>query len=532
MHKILGIDLGASAVKAVAIEASFRSHQLRAYRSEPVAPAVEPPEGEAAKSWAERAQVALEALARDDWFRADTIICCLPAAQVATHLVTLPFGDAKRVEQTLPFEIEGIIPFDLDEVVFDAHVLARAPNKTDLLVAVARRPDIESTLAMLKAVGVDPAIVTFSALALANLHAENYLGPAAPGADGSATPLEAVVDVGAERTNILLMQDGQVRAARTVAVAGGEVTRALSRSLSVCVEAAESVKRNIVLGGEGDPGVMTAVERAVSMLVRDLRSTFASHQTRSHQKVERIHLCGGGARLGGLAGFIESALGVPVEMLALAPGRDFPEPEELLPGALALALALRGTGNSRSPRLNFRKGAFASTQTEGAWRDRVGALVAMAAVLLVLFGVSTFARLNALETREKRIDDALCDATKKILGNCETDFRVALGKLKGKGSPAASVPPVSAVDLASSISDVFPSGDDAILSDLDIVDTTVSLRGDAKSYEAVDRLVEGIQKNKCFSEIRKGNLTKSKTDRIEFKLDALYGCGIVKKAGS
>jgi general secretion pathway protein L len=224
-------------------------------------------------------------------------------------------------------------------------------------------------------------------------------------------------------------------------------------------------------------------------------------------------------------------------MLELTEGHPFPEPAELAPAALSLALALRGTGGTKAPKLNFRKGQYASAQAEGAWRDRLGALGVMAAVLLVLFSVSTFAKLHSLEVRETKLDDALCEATKKILGTCETDFRVALGRLKGKGSPAASIPQVSAVDLLNDVSNLFPPKDDAkpddvVLTDLDIVDTMVTMRGDAKSYESVDNLVASLQKDKCFSEIKKGNLQKGKNDRIEFKLDALYSCGAAKKAGS
>ena len=35
-----------------------------------------------------------------------------------------------------------------------------------------------------------------------------------------------------------------------------------------------------------------------------------------------------------------------------------------------------------------------------------------------------------------------------------------------------------------------------------------------------------------FQLIKKGNLRKDKNDRVEFNLDALYGCGVPKKAGT
>ena len=161
-------------------------------------------------------------------------------------------------------------------------------------------------------------------------------------------------------------------------------------------------------------------------------------------------------------------------------------------------------------------------------RGYVGALIAMAAVLVVLIGVSTWAHLRTLRQREAQVDDVICETTRRILGTCETDTRIALGKLKGKGSPAASIPESSALELLVNVTQSFPSGADTVLSDLDIVDRSVRMRGDARSYDAVDNLVAEIQKNKCFGDVKKGKLAKGKDDRIGFDLDATWTCGAAK----
>lgn len=526
MHRILGIDLSATGVKAVAIEASFRSHEVRGYRAVdlvPLAPGEE-------KTWAERIAVALKTFADDGWLQADTIVCCLPHAQVATHLVTLPVGDQRRFEQTLPFEIEGLIPFDLEEVVFDAHVVSRDKNRTEALVAVTRREDVKSVLDALAAVGVDPAIVTFSAVALANLYAEGVLVPAQAPVDGPV-PLEALVDVGAERTNLVLTEGGQVRFARTFSVGGGEVTRIVARALGVSAEEAEVAKRAVALSGEGDPATMAAVERASSTLLRELRSTFAAHTARTKKKVSLVHLTGGGSRLAGLPTYLESALGIPVQPLEPAMN-VFPEPAELPRGILALSLALRGLGSTKGPKVEFRKGDLAPARADGDLRGRLAVLGGMAAILAVLFAFGSWAKLSALSTREEALDDQLCQITKKILGKCETDYKVAVSRLKGSKSPAAVIPDQSAVEISSNLSRLFPPGDAAVLADIEINETSVRLRGDAKGFESVDEVVAGLQRDACFSDVKKGKLVKDKEGRIDFDIDAVYTCGRSRKSGT
>lgn len=624
MNRILGIDLGATAIKAVAIEGSFRTHQLRGYREELLGPAIvsaetapsiadaptplfpEPHDGsetaasqesptgsdqpsadsqggvvasagspDSPRTWEERALEALEALSQDGWLAADTVVCCLPSSQVASHIVTLPFHDARRIEQTLPFELEELIPFDIEDVIFDYQVLSKAPGKTVLLVMVARREAVTATLELLSKVGVDPNVVTFSAASLQHLVSAGYVPELAPkeedeeaeeaGSDQSEestsgenaretpdpkpapkkaslarfrkgrTPQElraqAIVDIGAERTNILIAENGALAFARTVSPAGSDVTRAVARALGdVSFDQAETYKKHMDLAG-GDPTPIAAAELALGGLIRELRATFAAFMAHSHRPVERVTLCGGGSQLEGLAPLLADSLGIPVERLEVLNPKPLPQSEALPSGALALALGLHGAGGSRQLRLNFRRGEFAFTRDMSALRLRTRAFIAMAATLVLLMGANAWAKAHVLAKREARLDTVLCETTQRILGNCETDYRVALGKLKGQGSPAASVPKVSAVDLVQLVTRLFPPDKDAVLDDLDVVDTTVRLRGDAADYDVVEDVVAELQKNRCFGEVRKGRMVK-KDSRIEFDIDAQYTCSQPPSAGA
>jgi general secretion pathway protein L len=526
VQRILGIDLGATAVKVVAIESSFRSHTVAAYRAEPIAPDDET----APRSYADRLKPALEALAQDEWFRADTIICSLPAAQVATHMITLPFTETKKIEATLPNEVEDLIPSNLDEVVFDWHILSRAPGKTEVLVSVTAKREVQAVLDALKTVNVDPSIVTFSAAALTHLFAENYIEQADATPEAPAT-CEAIIDIGAERTNIAIAEGGQFRFARTFSPGSLAVTRALARGLSLSVEQAEELKQSFGVALESDPTLVAVMDRAMSALLREIRATFASYSARSKRKVERVTLCGGGARLAGLDLLLGETLNVSVQPLKIREQVAFPEGAELDRGTLALSLGLRGVSSGRGPRLDFRKGELAFTKNAGETRSVYLSLAAMAAVLVVLLGASMWAKLHLLSTRESKLDEQLCEVTKKILGTCETDFRVAIGRLKGRGSPAASIPTYSAADVLIALGASFPPGNDSVLSDLDIVDGTVHMRGDAKGYEAVDELSSGLQAHRCLKDVKK-KTSKGKDGRVEFSADLTYDCTNTRKAGS
>src|SRR6185295_5448345 len=101
----------------------------------------------------------------------------------------------------------------------------------------------------------------------------------------------------------------------------------------------------------------------------------------------------------------------------------------LLAGALALGLALRA--QFPRGRVNFRKGEFAFTKDLSQLRGKVIRLGVAAAVLLVLGLVLGIARLSSLHRQAAAYDDAVCTATRRILGTCTTDYRQAIGQLSG-----------------------------------------------------------------------------------------------------
>ena len=155
MHRIVGLDVSGDKVRLVALESGFRGFSVLEARS------VALPEG---ATPGERLKAALAQLPRAE---DDIFAVALPGTQVASHLVTLPFTDNRRIEQVLPGEVEGAIPFDLEEVVWDHAVLSQANGRTEVLVGVVRKSVLQQALASLAEAGVDPRLVTFAPLALA-----------------------------------------------------------------------------------------------------------------------------------------------------------------------------------------------------------------------------------------------------------------------------------------------------------------------------------------------------------------------------
>src|SRR5690349_13798074 len=98
MHRNVGLDWAQDALRVATLQSGFRGFAIQEVRSAPL-----PAEG----TPAERLQNALLALdLQPPLGPDDSIAVALPGGMVATHLLTLPFTDVRRIEQVLPAEVE------------------------------------------------------------------------------------------------------------------------------------------------------------------------------------------------------------------------------------------------------------------------------------------------------------------------------------------------------------------------------------------------------------------------------------------
>ena len=480
MHRIVGLDWGQHGVRAALLQGGFRGATLQEVREAQL-----PAEG----TPAERLKAGLEALKLSPPLGPDDAVAvALPGTMVAAHLLSLPFTDQKRVEQVLPPEVEGTIPFDLEEVVWDHSVLNVVNGKTELLVGVVQRAVLREHLAVLLAAGLDPRVVTLAPLALAALAEKGSL--TAP--DGLTAVL---LDAGPDRADVVLVADGKPALARALASAPAEIW-----------EAAKTDE--------------TALNRVVALLARDLKISLRARKVAP----QKLLLSGAIAELPGAAEKLGAELQLPAEVFAMPQGGPA--------AALALGLALR----AQTPRgkVNFRKGEFAFTRDLSQVRGQMTRIAAGVAALLILALVSGIARLHTLRSQAEAYDDAVCAATKRIIGTCTKDYRQAIGQLSGGKSRAAGIPRASAADVFAEVVAHMPQDSLPLLEDVETTTTAVRMRGNVAGYDKVDPITSSLKKDKCFGDIKPPRSEKSRdaNQGITFSVEFPYICSGEQPGGA
>ena len=120
----LALDVGPHTLRAALVERTLRSQRVLGLYAHPRAPG-----GDLAGD--------LRALAAHHGIVWDEVVSVLPGDLVTHRILTLPFHDRKRLEQTVPFELEAHLPFELDDTIIDFQVLGTNDDGTSHVLAVS-----------------------------------------------------------------------------------------------------------------------------------------------------------------------------------------------------------------------------------------------------------------------------------------------------------------------------------------------------------------------------------------------------------
>ncbi|MBE7190225.1 pilus assembly protein PilM, partial [Jatrophihabitans endophyticus] len=130
------------------------------------------------------------------------------------------------------------------------------------------------------------------------------------------TGAEAIVDIGATGTLLVIHHDGTPQVVRTIPRGGDEITRLLSTRLGVGLDEAETLKTTLDADGVGADFRRDAndvITDAVRPLLSEIRSSLNFYvNSAADRTVERVTLVGRGSLLPGLADQLQGATGLTV----------------------------------------------------------------------------------------------------------------------------------------------------------------------------------------------------------------------------
>lgn len=329
---MVGLDLGSHVVKAVEITMEGAEPVLTGFARVEV-----PPGGDRS--------AAIGQVFERGGFKSRNVVTSVAGQSVVVRYIAMVQMSDSELRQAIRFESDKYLPFDADEVAIDCQRLNRPPQAAEgdeeqmsVVLAACRNSVVEERVEEVSNQGLTPVAVDIDVFALAN--AWELADVTDQEFESEEEHAIALVDIGASRTTINVMCDGEICFSREVGIGGSDMTQAVARRLGLEVIEAETIKR-------GPEGREAEISRAIAPVLEDLISEISLSldfvENRESLRVEEVLLSGGGCLAPGVVPFIEQSTGRPARMWnpvqALRLGARV-DPDDLAGCAPSLAVAV------------------------------------------------------------------------------------------------------------------------------------------------------------------------------------------------
>jgi len=297
----IGVDIGSSSVKLVALSRSGRDTQIDSYAI------VHLPAGAVVDGKIEIPHEVSSAVERGLKIcggRYSHAVVSVPSSAVITKRLQINnLFTGIDLEDQVKVEADQFIPYPLEEVALDFEVLgpvAKDPNLNEILIVACRKESSESREEAVVNAGLKCGVIDVDTYSM-----ERMLSLLEP---KSGEKLHAVVDLGASTLGLNVFKNGNLVYNREQAFSGADLSASIQQSYSMSHEEAElSLREN------------SFDKEVYESLIEPYTDTVAQHVSRAlqffyssgiHGQLDKCYLAGGVSGIPHLCNRLEEELGI------------------------------------------------------------------------------------------------------------------------------------------------------------------------------------------------------------------------------
>lgn len=334
----VGLDIGSSSIKVAEIVQDRSGDRLVNYGiSEPLSEAIV--DGEIMDR--QMVHEAITNLIESRQIKNKNVVTAVSGRAVIVKKILMDRLSEEDAKEAIQWEAEQHVPYDINDVSLDFQIIN--PNvdqkKMQVLLVAAKKDMIANHAEIIKDAGLTPTIIDVDSFAIQNAIEANY--------DLHNDETVALINMGAEITNLNIVRNQTPHFTKDLSVGANSFVEGIQRKYNVSQAEALSALRG---RGDGAIDVASIVQSTCEDLsVQIDRAVAYLRSAGDADRVDRILISGGSARVPGLAEFLNSRHQVPVEIvnplqrLLVDPGLfDGDSPDGVGPVlTVAIGLALR-----------------------------------------------------------------------------------------------------------------------------------------------------------------------------------------------
>lgn len=291
---LVGLDIGSSSIKAVEVKPGKGDLFQLATVGIEYLPQEAIVDGQIMDSTS--VIEAIQRLFSEYRIKTTDVATSISGSSVIVKKIQLPSMSEQELAESIHWEAEQYIPFDIQEVNLDYQILEEgAGANMDILLVAAKKDKINDYQSVITQAGRNPLIIDIDAFALQNSYELNY--GIEPGR------VVALVNIGASQANINIIKGGESIFTRDITTIGGnQFTDAIMKDLNVTFEQAENLKQGQGVDGQSPETVAPILASVSEQVLLEVQKTFDFFKaTTSEDRIDRVMLSGGSARVPGLA---------------------------------------------------------------------------------------------------------------------------------------------------------------------------------------------------------------------------------------
>jgi len=244
-------------------------------------------------------------------FKSKEVCASLSGNAVIVKKITLPVMTESELNESIYWEAEQYIPFDVQDVNLDYQILDAgtgpdARGSMDVLLVAAKKEKIGDYTSVIAQAGRVPVIVDVDAFALQNAYEVNYgLNPA---------QVVVLLNAGASAINVNILQGDQSLFARDISMGGNAYTEAVQKELGLPFETADQLKKGIPVDGATFEDAQPVLRAVTETVLLEIQKTFDFYKaSAASDHIDRIVVSGGASRVDGFRDMLQERFSAPVE---------------------------------------------------------------------------------------------------------------------------------------------------------------------------------------------------------------------------
>jgi type IV pilus assembly protein PilM len=215
-----------------------------------------------------------------------------------------------ELQETIQFEAEQYIPFDINDVNLDYQIIGESPlsaNRLEVILVAAKKELVDEYVSLIELSGLRPCVIDVDAFALQNIYEANY---------DNMDEVVALIDIGAGKTSLNIVRNSSSLFMRDVSLGCNQINHKISDKAACSLEDAETIKNT----GKSDKIAPREITEIVSSVIGDWcleirRAIDFFYSTYPDDQISKILLSGGGANITEFRHILASETSSKVEII-------------------------------------------------------------------------------------------------------------------------------------------------------------------------------------------------------------------------